>query len=208
MKAPRSVITRVVVVLGVALTIGSSPATAQSRGVQAGGAVSVLRLSEFDITRVGAGAQVVWPLTPVVAIDGALSWFPGAQDFQTDRLETQSLVVGLAGLRFAARYRNVELFPRARAGFLRFGAAEPIVCIAIFPVPLGCRLAAGYNAFAAEVGAGASVRLLSSGRLRLHIEGGDLLVRYGFEAYRPGAEVTRGFVSHNLLVSAGLNWQF
>ena len=48
----------------------------------------------------------------------------------------------------------------------------------------------------------------SSGQLRLNIEAGDLLVRYGLEVLRPGGEITDGFVSHNPLVSIGLGWRF
>ena len=48
-----------------ALALGASPASAQGLGIEAGGHVSVLRLSEFETTDVGVGAGVLWPVTPV-----------------------------------------------------------------------------------------------------------------------------------------------
>ena len=82
------------------------------------------------------------------------------------------------------------------------------MCILIFPTPLSCQLAGGYTAFAAEVGGGASVGLIPSGRLRASLEAGDLMVRYGFTSFRPGGTTTDGFISHNLLVTIGAAWRF
>jgi hypothetical protein len=123
-------------------------------------------------------------------------------------LKNQHRALGLIGVRAMVGSEGVELFARGRGGFLRFGEQGPTVCIAIFPPPLSCRLSAGYTAFASHFGAGASVTLGSSGRLRVHIEAGDLLVRYGVQSFRPSGEINDGFVSHNLLVSVGLGWRF
>jgi len=194
--------------LRVATTIGSSTAAAQNRHAEIGGHVSILRVSEFDVTDVGVGASVVWPLTPLVAIDGAFTWFPSEGDREADEFENQHRTLGLVGLRAAVAHRDVELFARARAGFLRFGALGSVGCIAIFPPPLACQVAAGYTAFAAELGGGASIGLAPDGRLRLSIEAGDLLVRYGLDAYRAQGQLTEGFVSHNPLVTIGLGWRF
>ena len=186
------------IVVWTSLTLGSSPAEAQNSGVETGGHVSILRLSELETTDVGVGADVIWPIASGVAVDGAFTWFPA---------EGGDRALGLIGVRAIVGSEGVELFARGRAGFLRFGEQGPTVCIAIFPPPLSCRLAAGYTAFASHFGAGASVALGSPGRLRVHIEAGDLLVRYGVQSFRPGG-VSDGFVSHNLLVSVGLGWRF
>jgi hypothetical protein len=103
---------------------------------------------------------------------------------------------------------DVEFFARGRVGFLRFGEEDSVVCIAIFPVPLGCRLATGYTALASDFGGGADIGLGSNGRLRVHIEAADLLLRYALEALRPRGEITDGFVGHNPLISIGLGWRF
>jgi len=189
------------------LTLGSSGAMAQARAVDVGGHVGVLRLSELHTTDAGVGAHVVWHVAPALAVDGALTGFP-AGDLNGGATDRQRHVLGLAGLRTSVALGNTDLFARARAGFLRFGQGPPIVCLAIFPPPLVCQLAAGYTAFAADVGGGASIGLIPSGRLRASIEAGDLLVRYGLISFRPGGGTTEGFVSHNLLLSIGAAWRF
>jgi len=197
------------IVAWASLTLASSPASAQNSGVETAGHVGILRLSELDTTDVGVGADLIWRITSGVAVDGAFTWFPaGGDDAAATALENQHRALGLVGVRAIVGSDDVELFARGRAGFLRFGEQGPTVCIAIFPPPLSCRLSGGYTAFASHFGAGASVALASPGRLRVHIEAGDLLVRYGIEAFRPGREGTDGFVSHNLLVSIGLGWRF
>jgi hypothetical protein len=196
------------IVICVFVTVGSSTTVAQNRGVETGGDVSILRLSEFDSTDVGVGAHMIGHLKSVVAIDGALTWFPGARDFEEDALESQHRTLGLLGIRATIGKGEIQFFARGRVGFLRFGERDSAVCIAIFPTPLACRLARGYTAFAADFGGGASVGLGGSDQLRVNIEAGDLLVRYGLEVLRPRGEITNGFVGHNPLVSVGLGWRF
>ena len=208
MTLTHSVGTASLIVTCVFVTVGSSTAIAQTRGVETGGHVSILRLSEFDSTDVGVGAHVIGHLMSVVAIDGALTWFPGARDFEEDGLVSQHRTLGLVGIRATVGKGDVQFFARGRVGFLRFGERDSAVCIAIFPTPLACRLATGYTAFASDFGGGASVGLGSSGQLRVNIEAGDLLVRYGLEALRPRGEITDGFVGHNPLLAIGLGWRF
>ena len=191
----------------VVLTAGSSRALAQNR-LEAGAHVGVLRLSELRTTDVGMGADVRWHVAPAVAVEGALTWFPGSDSVSAGAAGRQHRALGLAGLRTRVGYNNIDLFARGRAGFLRFGQEPATVCILIFPPPLACQLSAGYTAFAADVGGGASVGLTSSGRLRASIDAGDLLVRYGLTTLRLNGSTTEGFVSHNLLVRFGVDWRF
>ena len=196
------------IALWIVLAIDCPSASAQVRGAEIGGQVDVLRLSEFDLTDVGVGVHFMWPLTPVLAIDGAFTWFPGAGDGEAEPLKRQQRALGLAGVRrTVVTFGDVEFFARARAGFLRFREREPAVCIAILPAPLGCQLAGGYTAFAADLGGGVEVGASQTGRLVVRIEAGDLLVRYGLKASRPKAELTDGFIGHNPLVTVGLTWR-
>jgi len=190
-----------------AATAGSSRAMAQTPAAEVGGHVGVLRLSELKTTDAGVGADVVWPVARSLAIDGGLTWFPDS-DASTGSSQHLQRTLGLAGVRTGVTAGNVDLFARARGGFLRFGSEPATVCILIFPPPLSCQLAAGYTAFAAEVGGGASVGLIPSGRLRASLAAGDLMVRYGFTSFRPGGTTTDGFISHNLLVTIGAAWRF
>jgi hypothetical protein len=198
---------RTVLVALIAVTAGSSRAMAQTHGVDVGGHVSVLRLSELNTTDAGVGADAVWHVAPALAIDGAFTWFPGS-DASVGTLGRQQRTLGLAGLRTGVSAGTVDLFARGRAGYLRFGSEPATACILIFPTPLVCQLAGGYTAFAAEVGGGVSVGLIPGGRLRASLEAGDLMVRYGLTSFRPNGTTTDGFISHNLLVTIGATWQF
>jgi len=194
-------------ILFTVLMVGASRALAQTRAVDVGAHVGVLRLSELDTTDVGVGAHVVWHVAPALAVAGGVTGFPAA-DESGGSLGHQRRVLGLAGLRTTVTFGNAELYAKGGAGFLRFSQGPPIVCIAIFPPPLVCQLSGGYTAFAADVGGGASIGLIPSGRLRASIEAGDLLVRYGLISFRPSGGTTEGFVSHNFLLSIGAAWRF
>jgi len=191
-----------------AVTAGSSHAMAQTHGVEFGGHVDVLRLSELSTTDTGVGANVAWRFSPSVAIDGALTWFRGSGASTGGSSQHQQRTLGLAGVRGGVTAGGVDLFARARGGLLRFGSESASVCILIFPTPLSCQLAGGYTAFAADVGGGASVAVIPSGRLRASVSASDLMVRYGLQALRPNGTTTEGFISHNLLVTIGAAWQF
>jgi hypothetical protein len=198
---------RTVLVALMAVTAGPSQAMAQTHGADVGGHIDVLRLSELKSTDAGVGADVVWPVAPSLAIDGALTWYPGSGT-SIGSSQHQRRTLGLAGVRTGITAGTVNLFARARGGFLRFGSESASVCILIFPTPLSCQLAGGYTAFAADVGGGVSVGLIPSGRLRASVGVGDLMVRYGFTSFRPNGTTTDGFISHNLLVTIGAAWQF
>lgn len=197
-------------ILSFIIVVGATRAEAQSAGrpVEVGGQVNILRLSEFESTDAGIGATAAWHLSPRLAIDGTLAWFPGERDFEADGLATQGRVLGLVGARSGITRGRVDIFGRARTGFLRFAEQDDAICALIFPATLGCRLASGYTAFAFDIGAGAIARLDSADRWQARIDVGDLLVRYNLDALRPNGEMTEGFVSHNLLVSFGLVWRF
>src|SRR5687768_8518416 len=107
-----------VIVVWIGVTFGPSPAAAQSVGVEIGGHVGILRLSELDTTDVGVGVHAIAPLSSRIAIDGALTWFPGSSDSGLNR---QGRTLGLAGVRAMLGRGNVDLFARGRAGYLRFG---------------------------------------------------------------------------------------
>jgi hypothetical protein len=184
-------------------------ASAQGRFELSGQGV-VLRLAEFDMTDVGAGVQVGGALTPAIALDGALAWFPNGDSLSSGLLPAQQRFLGVAGVRAGLHRGRLGVFGKARPGFLRFAQQESAVCIAIaiFPVPLGCLLATGYTAFVVDVGGGVDFDLGSSGRSYVRVEAGDLMIRYDLEAFRPRGGITDGFTGHNFNVAAGIGWRF
>jgi hypothetical protein len=188
----------------------SAAAQPADGNVEVGGHFAALRLSQFDTTDAGVGLHAMWPIVTGLAVDGALTWFPGDDEFDADSFSAQSRMLGLAGLRVGTDLGRVMVYGRGRAGLLRFAEQDNVACIAIFPVPLSCRLATGHTAFAGDLGAGASLGLGSDDRLQLRLEASDLIVRYDvdIEVRRPNGEVSDGFVGHNLLVQIGLGWRF
>jgi hypothetical protein len=206
----RRLIRVVVLGLGFCAAAGVTPARAQDdRGLELGGQLTTLRLSEFDTTDVGGGIHAGWRLGTVFVLDGALNWFPGGDDDEGPRVEGQRRVLGVAGVRAGVQSGRIELFGRARPGFLRFSEKENVPCIAIFPTPLECQVLSGQTSFVTELGGGVRIQLDAGGRMYLSFDISDLLVRYGSEALRPSGEATEdGFVSHNLLAGVGLGWTF
>src|SRR6059036_1659131 len=91
---------------------GASRAIAQTRAVDVGGHVGVLRLSELHTTDAGVGAHVVWHVAPPLAVDGALTGFPGGNDVNGGSTDRQRRVLGLAGLRTTVAFGNSDLFAR------------------------------------------------------------------------------------------------
>ena len=189
----------------------AAPARAQTTGagLEVGGHMSVLRLSEFDTTDTGAGLHATWRAAPAVSLDGALTWFPGGDTATlANQIGRQERVLGLVGARSGIRRSPAELFGRARLGFLRFAPVDQAVCIAVttVPLPLDCQIAVGYTALATDLGAGVALNITD--RLRIGADAGDLMVRYGIKSHRKNGEPTDGFTSHNLQVSTGVTWRF
>lgn len=188
----------------------AAPAQAQAQtttgSFEIGPNVSILRLSELDTTDIGIGVDASWHLLPHLTIDGTLSFFPGSGD-EPD-LKDQRRTLGLIGVRSGVTRGGIDFYGRGRVGFLNFAEAAGFPCIAIFPSPLSCQLAAGYTALAVDFGGGAIMPVSASGKWRVRVDVGDLVVRYDQLALRKPGEVTDGFYGHNLLLTAGLVWKF
>src|SRR5687767_1596883 len=98
----------------VSLMAGAPPASAQDTGrFELGGHLSTIRLDEFDLTDAGVGPQAAWRLTPTLAVDGGLSWFPERGSISSSLFKNQQRVIGIAGLRAGLRRGRVEMFAKA-----------------------------------------------------------------------------------------------
>lgn len=202
---------RVIIPLLFMTLVAAAPAWAQDeRAFELEGQVTTLGVSEFDVTDVGVGVQAAWRTGPVLAIDGTLAYFPGGgEGTEFLQIDDQRKVLGLVGVRAQVGRRGLTLFGRARPGFLHFVGEDRVACIAIFPMPLACRLLAGETVFAAELGGGARVDLPGE-RTFVSVEVSDVLLRYDADAVlRPDGEIAReAFISHNPRVTVGLGWRF
>src|SRR5918993_795430 len=112
--------------------------------------------SQFDASDAGIGGPVGWLAPRLVGMEAEVvhypSHFAGTPAFSRSRLE------GLFGATVGPRLGRVRPFARVRPGFLRVQPSpEPLACIAIFPPPLVCVLAAGRTLPALDLGGGVDV---------------------------------------------------
>lgn len=129
--------------------------------------------SEFDDTDLGIGGRLTLTPKSPIGIDADLTWYPGEQlgRFSRHRLE------GLFGLTVGPKIDRVRPFVKAAAGFLKVaGTGEPVVCVAIFPPPLACKLAAGATMPAYEIGGG--VDLSATSRTFVRADVGYRFLKY------------------------------
>jgi hypothetical protein len=180
-------------------------AQVDSRGLELGIQVPSSISSEFDTADVGAGARVAWRPAGWLGIEAEInlypSDFPGRNAFSGGRME------GLFGPMIGGRIGRVRPFVKLRPGFMQFQEApEPFACIAIFPPPLACTLAAGRTVFALDVGGGLEVS--ATPRTFLRVDAGDLLVRYPGLTIDTDLARRDSFLSHDFRLAAGVGVRF
>ena len=191
-----------------ALALGSAaPASAQidSGRLEIGAQVPTSFSSEFDTADVGAGARLAWRASRWLGVEAEINLyprnFPGRNAFSGGRVE------GLFGPTLGPRLGRVRPFGKLRPGFLQVQQApDPVACIAIFPPPLACTLAAGRSMFALDVGGG--VEVFATPRTLFRVDAGDLMVRYPGPARNRDLVQRDSFFSHDFRFAAGVGFRF
>jgi hypothetical protein len=190
-SASRSRTLSAATVLASALLLAPRHASAQSSDgqFQIGIHVATVASSEFDSTDVGVGGLLSWHPGGLVGAEAELTFYPS--DFPDDPpVFTASRLEGLFGVTVGPRVGVFRPFVKLRPGFVRFAEAPaPFPCIAIFPPPLACQLAAGDTVFALDIGGG--VEFETPGRTFLRVDAGDRAVRY------PGPTIDGGGAVHD-----------
>jgi hypothetical protein len=175
--------------------------------------VNVLRLSDFSSTRAGLGGRVSFDLTPHVALEGEVAFYP--KDRIAEGWDASSpapyQIVGnrrrtdaLFGVKVGMRSERFGLFAKARPGFTRLAdrgtACEGPGCATIL------MLIAPYSyrtEFAFDVGGGFEV--YPTGRTVARVELGDTMIRHrSFAPPCSGSSCT----SHNLSSRLGIGYRF
>jgi hypothetical protein len=130
---------------------------------------------QFDASDAGIGGRFGVQATDLVGLEAELSHYPS--HFADQPVFSRSRVEGLFGVTLGPRLGRVRPFGRVRPGFLRVQPApEPIICLAIFPPPLACELAAGRTLAALDLGGGIDVSV--GERTFVRVDAGDRLVKY------------------------------
>ena len=185
--------TRIVSYVFIALLISASVARAQSFDL--GAHLVGSRWSEFKGTDLGIGGRFGWKPVPIVGIETEVNWYPrGFPDeraaFSGHRLE------GVLALTAGPRLGRVRPFVRAGGGFLKSSPAPaPFACIAIFPPPLACLMAAGQTMPVFDLGGG--VEVSTSQATFLRFDASDRILKY------PGPTF-----GHAFRFSLGAGWRF
>jgi hypothetical protein len=190
-------------VLVTALLLAPQYASAQTGDsqFQIGIHVATVTSSEFDKTDIGIGGLLSWRPGGLFGADAELTFYPS--DFADQPVFSASRVEGLFGVTVGPRLGAIRPFVKVRPGFVRFAEApEPFPCIAIFPPPLACQLAAGHTAFALDIGGGVEFQTTESTFVRVDV--GDRAVKYPGPAIEADGTVQdASFFSHDFRFEIG-----
>ena len=180
--------------------------TTRAQSFEAGLHFAASQWSEFDGTDLGVGGRVTWKPTSLIGVDADLTWYPS--DFPDGIAFSGSRIEGLFGVTVGPQLNRVRPFVTAAAGFLRSSEApEPFACIAIFPPPLSCLMAAGHTMPAFEIGGGVQVWTTDTTFLRIDVA--DRILEYPGPSFGPNFEVLEdGFYGHGLRLTVGFAYRF
>ena len=175
--------------------------------------LNMLRLSDFSGTRTGLGGRVTFDLTPTLALDGEVAFYPQdriAQSQGTSSTGTYQIVGdrrrtdALFGVKLGTRAERFGLFAKARPGFTRLadrgtgcdGPGCAVILMLIAPYQYRTE-------FAFDFGGG--IELYPSARTVARFEMGDTMIRHRSAAPPcPASECT----SHNLSTRLGFGYRF
>lgn len=184
-----------------------APERGQAQSIELGVQVVGSQWSEFKGTDLGIGGRVTWKPAPIVGIEAEATWYPRAFPknglaFSGNRFE------GVVAVTAGPRLGRVRPFVRAGAGFLKSTEApQPFACIAIFPPPLVCLMAAGQTMPVFDLGGG--VEVSTSQATFLRFDASDRILKYPGPTFGPADEVRNdGFFGHGFRFSFGAGWRF
>ena len=179
----------------------SNHAAAQS--LEAGVHLAASQWSEFDGTDLGLGGRLTWKPSAMIGVDADLTWYPSEFPGDDGVAFSGSRFEGLFGVTVGPQMNRIRPFVKAAAGFLQSSEApEPFACIAIFPPPIECVMAAGETLPAYEIGGGVSIATTGSTFLRIDVA--DRILKYPGPAFGEDREVRdEGFFGHALRFTIG-----
>jgi hypothetical protein len=197
------------VIPGVALAVALSHAAAAQIAeptFEASGTFVTTGSAQFHTRDIGIGGRLGWRINPLLGIEGELTYhadpFSDGTSFSAGRLE------GLFGATVGPRLDKLRPFAAVRPGFVRYrGADEPFTCIATFPPPLSCTLAAGRTVFALDLGGG--VEFSPSARTVFRTMLTDRMVRYPAPVFDTGGQLRDdSFASHDVRFALDAGFRF
>lgn len=186
-------------------------ATAEAQSFEAAVHFSSAGWSEFEGYDLGLGGRLTWKPSSMIGIDADLTWYP--RNYPSDSVPfSASRLEGLFGVTVGPRLvnrRGLRPFVSAGAGFVRSSAApEPFPCVAIFPPPLACLMAAGHTMPAYQIGGGLEIN--TSEKTFVHVDAADRIVKYPGPTFRNGLRerVDGDFFGHAIRFTVGGGLRF
>lgn len=200
---------RSIAVCLVLMTVLTGRASAQSSAdtFQVGAQLAVARSGQFESTELGIGGRVSWHPMAMLGFESEIDLYPA--DFPGNGVAFSARrVEGLFGITAGPRLARVRPFAKIRAGFLRYSPpTEGFACIAIFPPPLNCLMAAGGTRLIFDIGGG--VEIFTADRSFLRIDAGDRMVRLPGPTFINGRDVRDApFFGHDFRLSIGGGLRF
>jgi hypothetical protein len=200
---------RIVITL-IALATLTVPTSAVAQPVaeqfQVGGHIAIVKSGEFEDNDVGIGGRLAWLPSGLFGVEAELTHYPS--DYPDGVAFSRARWEGLFGVTIGWTFDRIRPFGKLRPGFLNIREApEPFACIAIFPPPLACTLAAGQTLFVFDVGGGVDVSLTP--RAFIRVDAGDRLVRYKGPVFDQNRTVREdAFFGHDFRFAAGAGVRF
>ncbi len=165
------------------------------------------RSGEFESSELGFGGRLSWSPIALLGFESEINLYPA--DFPDNRFPfSASRLEGLFGVTAGPRLQRVRPFARARAGFLRFSQpTEGFACIAIFPPPLDCQMAAGGSRLILDFGGGLEV--FTSDQIFFRVDAGDRMLRLPGPSFVDGLTLREDpFFSHDFRFALGGGLRF
>jgi hypothetical protein len=197
----------VIIVVATAVLAIASPRQAAAQGrFDVGAQVVSATSDQFDESETGFGGRVAWYPVSLVGVEAEVNVFPSA--FPDQRAFSGRRIEGLFGVTAGPRLGFVRPFVKFRPGFLNMSEApQPFACIAIFPPPLACSLAAGQTLAAFDLGGGLEVLVTPRGFVRVDVS--DRMVRYRGPVFDGQQQVQDDtFYGHDVRVAVGAGIRF
>jgi hypothetical protein len=188
------------------LTADVAFAQPTANSFEIGGQIATTSLRQFDGSDLGGGGRVGWRPARTIGVEAEVNIYPG--DFPDRFAFTRARVEGLFGVTAGPTFGRLSVFGRLRPGFVVFREApEAIACIAIYPPPLSCTLAAGDTLFATDLGGG--VEVAATRKAFVRVDAGDRIIKYPGPSFDANGMVrTDPFISHDFRVTAGAGLRF
>lgn len=193
-----------ILICSIALLI---PVPAAAQALEASAHFASSQWSEFDGTDLGFGARVTFKPIALIGIDADLSWYPS--EFPGEGTPfSERRVEGMFGVTVGPRLNRLRPFAKVAGGFINTnGTQERIICIAIFPPPLSCVMAANQTLTAFELGGGVEIDATARSFVRVDVT--DRLIEYPGPALREDFQrVDEAFWGHALRFTFGAGFRF